>query len=351
MKIGVLYALCSAILFGASTPFAKLLIVDSSPVIFAGLMYFGSGIGLFFWRWFWPRVRPSAVGHTTNRLTNTDYPWLVGAIVCGGIIGPVLLMAGLKTTPGSTASLLLNMEGVLTVFMAWFVFHENFDRRIFVGMMLIVGAGVLLSWEQIPTHGIPWGALAILAACFCWALDNNLTRKISTSDSVQIAALKGTVAGLVNLLFAVAIGAQWPGWQKILLIGLLGIAGYGISLVLFVLALRHLGTARTSAYYSVAPFVGAIVAITVLGETPGLLFWAASLMMAGGLWLHLSEQHNHTHHHATLRHTHSHSHDEHHQHTHVSTWDEKEPHSHEHVHPPLTHKHPHYPDIHHQHRH
>jgi drug/metabolite transporter (DMT)-like permease len=351
MAPGVIYALFAAIFFGASTPLAKLLIADTSPVMFAGLMYFGSGLGLFFWRWCWAQLQPEAAGHAANRLTKTDYPWLVGAIVSGGIIGPVLLMTGLKTTPGSTASLLLNLEGVLTAFMAWFVFHENFDRRIFVGMMLIVGAGVLLSWGQIPASGSPWGVLAIFAACFFWALDNNLTRKISTSDAVQIAALKGIVAGIVNLLIAFAIGAQWPSWQQILSIGLLGITGYGMSLVLFVLALRHLGTARTGAYFSMAPFVGAILAIAMLSETPGLLFWAAALMMATGFWLHLSEQHNHTHDHAPLRHTHPHSHDEHHQHIHDTTWDGKEPHSHEHAHPPLIHKHPHYPDIHHQHRH
>jgi drug/metabolite transporter (DMT)-like permease len=260
-------------------------------------------------------------------------------------------MCGLTNTPASTSSLLLNMEGVFTTLLAWFVFRENYDSRIFAGMLLIIAAGALLSWEQVPKVGIPWGAFAILGACLCWAIDNNFTCRVSASDSVQIAGLKGLVAGLVNLSLGAGLGFHLPVWSGILSAGVVGLCGYGISLVLFVLALRHLGTARTGAYFSSAPFFGAAISILVLHEAPGLFFWMAAVLMAGGIWLHLSEKHVHEHSHEPVRHNHRHVHDEHHQHSHDFPWNQDEPHTHEHVHAPLRHAHPHYPDVHHRHTH
>jgi drug/metabolite transporter (DMT)-like permease len=284
-------------------------------------------------------------------LKGKDMPWLAGAIVTGGIAGPVLLMFGLTMVPASSASLLLNMEGVLTSMLAWFVFKENFDRRILIGMLLIVAAGVLLSWDQIPTFGVPWGAIAIVGACLCWGIDNNLTRKVSASDAVQIACIKGLVAGSVNLTIAMALGAAMPPVTTILSAGLVGLGGYGLSLVMFVLALRNLGTARTGAYFSAAPFVGAVISLVMFGDRPGVLFWLAVALMGGGIWLHLTESHDHTHEHATPNHSHEHSHDTHHQHEHDFEWDDRQPHVHPHQHRPLKHSHQHYPDIHHRHEH
>ncbi|MHB9086264.1 MAG: DMT family transporter [Thiobacillus sp.] len=350
MHTGVIYALLAAALFGASTPFAKALIGQAAPVMLAGLLYLGSGLGLLIW--YTLRVLVARGQQPTNaRLTRQDLPWLGGAILTGGIAGPVLLMFGLTLTPASSASLLLNMEGVLTALLAWFVFKENFDRRIFLGMVLIVAAGVLLSWQQRPALGVPWGALAIVAACLCWAIDNNLTRKVSASDAVQIAGIKGLVAGSVNLSIALALGSPWPEASTALIAGVVGFSGYGLSLVLFVLALRHLGTARTGAYFSVAPFAGAAIALVMLGETPDPVFWVAAALMGAGIWLHLTETHAHAHTHVLMSHAHGHSHDTHHQHSHDFPWDGKEPHSHPHQHEPLTHSHPHFPDIHHRHRH
>ena len=350
MHKGVIYALLAAALFGASTPFAKALIGQAAPVMLAGLLYLGSGLGLLFW--YTLRALAARGQQPTNaRLTRQDLPWLGGAILTGGIAGPVLLMFGLTLTPASSASLLLNMEGVLTALLAWFVFKENFDRRIFLGMVLIVAAGVLLSWQQRPALGVPWGALAIVAACLCWAIDNNLTRKVSASDAVQIAGIKGLVAGSVNLSIALVLGLPWPEASTALIAGVVGFSGYGLSLVLFVLALRHLGTARTGAYFSVAPFAGAAIALVMLGETPDPVFWVAAALMGAGIWLHLTETHAHAHTHVLISHAHGHSHDAHHQHSHDFTWDGKEPHSHPHQHDPLTHSHPHFPDIHHRHRH
>jgi drug/metabolite transporter (DMT)-like permease len=350
---GITYALLAAILFGASTPFAKLLVEQTAPTTLAGLLYSGSGIGLAIWLVLrlTLRHRPTA----SVMLPASDLPWLAGAVFMGGIAGPTLLMTGLLYTPASAASLLLNMEGVLTALLAWFVFKEQFDRRIFIGMVLIVVAGLLLSWEQSIPAGqapaIPWGAICIAAACLCWAIDNNLTRKISASDAVQIAAIKGLVAGTVNLSVAWWLGLQFPPLSSAVVAGVVGFCGYGLSLVLFVLALRHLGTARTGAYFSVAPFTGAAISLLMLGETPTFLFWLAALLMAAGIWLHLTENHLHRHRHAYMSHVHPHSHDIHHQHVHDFAWDGEQPHTHAHLHESLAHAHPHFPDIHHRHHH
>jgi drug/metabolite transporter (DMT)-like permease len=264
-------------------------------------------------------------------------------------------MTGLNVTPASTASLLLNLESALTAMLAWFVFREQFDRRIFIGMVLIVFAGMLLSWEQSTPSGqasaIPWGAICIAAACLCWAIDNNLTRKISASDAVQIAAVKGMVAGAVNLSLAWWLGLHLPPLNSVVVAGFVGFCGYGLSLVLFVLALRHLGTARTGAYFSVAPFTGAAISLLMLGETPTFLFWLAAILMAAGIWLHLTENHLHRHMHAHMSHAHPHTHDTHHQHVHNFAWDGVQPHTHAHQHEPQAHAHPHFPDIHHRHNH
>ncbi|MES2126170.1 MAG: DMT family transporter [Pseudomonadota bacterium] len=341
---GVVYALLAAALFGASTPLTKLLLGQVAPVLLAALLYLGSGLGLL--ACYLLRGATDAA-----YLTRRDLPWFLGAVGAGGVAGPVLLMLGLALTPASTASLLLNLEGVFTALLAWFAFRENFDRRIFIGMLLIIAAGVLLSWEQAPQLGVPWGALAIAGACLCWALDNNLTRKVSASDPLQIACIKGLVAGSVNLAIAFALGLALPAAGTVAAAGLVGFGGYGLSLVLFVLALRHLGTARTGAYFSAAPFVGAALSLAVFGAMPGPVFWIAAALMAGGIWLHVTESHAHEHEHEDMLHTHAHSHDEHHQHEHDADWDGTEPHTHAHRHQRLRHTHPHYPDIHHQHEH
>lgn len=316
----------------------------------AALLYLGSGVGLAIWSGV---RRMFATGPNTAAVSlgATDIPWLAGAIVSGGVAGPVLLMIGLRITPASSASLLLNLEGILTAVLAWFVFKENFDRRIFAGMAFIVLAGGLLSWSERPQLGVPWGPLAIVAACLCWGVDNNLTRKVSACDPVQIACLKGVVAGSVNLLIAFSLGQQLPPWNTIAAAGAVGLCGYGVSLVLFVMALRHLGTARAGAYFSAAPFAGAVISMLMFAERPGMIFWIAAALMAVGIWLHLTESHDHQHAHRALDHDHSHRHDEHHQHDHPPGVDTNEPHAHPHAHLPLAHSHAHYPDIYHRHDH
>ena len=353
MKTGITHALLAAALFGASTPFAKMLTGAIEPLLLAGLFYLGSGIGLslLFTARGLGRSPAAAAPHFALR----DMPWLAGAILAGGVIGPVLLMTGLLYLPASSASLLLNMEGVLTAAIAWFAFREQFDRRIFLGMMLIVTAGLILSYGKEETASsplAPWGAPCVVAACLCWAIDNNLTRRISSNDAMAIAAVKGVVAGIVNLTIALWwFELPLPSWQQVGAASAIGFLGYGLSLVLFVLALRHLGTARTSAYFSTAPFVGAAISLLLSGEQPVPAFQVAAALMAIGIWLHLTERHDHQHVHEPLTHTHSHHHDLHHQHYHDFAWDGREPHIHLHEHEALTHTHPHFPDIHHRHLH
>ncbi|MGA8050994.1 MAG: DMT family transporter [Burkholderiales bacterium] len=341
-------ALLAAVLFGASTPAAKSLAGEMSPFLLAGLLYAGSGFGLSLWL-AGLRLRHDRVGHAPLR--RNDLPWLAGAVISGGVVGPVLLMAGLARTPASSASLLLNLEGVFTALLAWFAFRENFDRRIALGMALIVGGSALLSLGAGAAGRLDMGSLAVAGACVAWALDNNLTRKIASSDAATIAAIKGIVAAAVNLSLAVAVGAAWPGAGRAAAAALIGLFGYGVSLTLFVVALRDLGAARTGAYFSTAPFVGVALALATLGESPGAQFWYAGLLIATGVWLHVSERHVHVHAHEPLEHTHRHVHEEHHRHEHASAWDGREPHTHSHRHERLVHSHPHYPDIHHGHPH
>jgi drug/metabolite transporter (DMT)-like permease len=285
-------------------------------------------------------------------LRRAEWAWVLLAIGFGGVLAPLLLMLGLARTPAASASLLLNLEAVLTALMAWIVFRENTDRRVVLGMALIVaGAAVLAGRGFSYAPGTGGGALLIALACLCWALDNNLTRKVSAADAAFLAGLKGLAAGVVNTGLALLLGARVPGPAGIAEAMTIGLLGYGVSLVLFVLALRGLGAARTGAYFSTAPFMGAAIAVLAFGERLSPTLWLAAVLMGAGVWLHLRERHEHAHTHPPVRHTHRHVHDEHHQHSHDFDWDGREAHTHEHTHALLSHSHPHYPDTHHQHRH
>ena len=346
MNLAIVHAFVAAALFGASTPLAKSLVGELPPLLLAGLLYLGSGIGLTAARLIRDRRwLPSG-------MSREEWPWFLGAVFFGGVLGPTALMFGLTTTMGATASLLLNLEAVFTAVLAWVVFRENADRRIVLGMAAIVAGSVVLSWSSWTDVSTGWrGPSAVAAACLCWAIDNNLTRKVSASDALMIAGVKGLVAGGFNTALAISLGAAWPASGSVLMAMLVGLGGYGISLVSFVLALRGLGTARTGAYFSTAPFLGAAVAIVFFGESTSSGFWVAATLMGFGVWLHLTEKHEHEHQHVPLDHTHDHVHDEHHQHEHNFAWDGAEPHSHEHHHSSLRHRHAHFPDIHHRHRH
>ncbi|MDQ6618745.1 MAG: EamA family transporter [Pseudomonadota bacterium] len=341
---GVLAALAAAVLFGAGTPAAKLLVGVMSPWILAGLLYLGSGLGLLAVRLF--SARPQRLV-----LTGRDMLWLAVAVAMGGVVGPVLLMWGLSQLAATDVSLLLNAEAVFTVVLAWVVFREHVDRRIAFAMGLIVAGALVLTW---PTH-LAFGALlptlSIIGACLAWGIDNNVTRKVALADATFIAMTKGLAAGATNLLLALAAGELLPSPSSIISAAVVGFLSFGVSLVLFVTALRQLGTARTAAYFSIAPFVGALISIAFLGEPATFALMLAGSLMAAGLWLHLTEQHEHRHHHHALEHEHEHGHDEHHRHEHACSGSDAKRHAHLHRHEPLAHSHHHYPDSHHRHEH
>jgi drug/metabolite transporter (DMT)-like permease len=336
--------LASAVLFGASAPFSKLLLGSVDPWLLAGLLYLGAGIGL-------------VVVHLGRRLIGLDspeaplrrgdLPWLAAVVLFGGMLGPVLLMFGLSMTSAASGSLLLNLEGLATMGIAWVVLRENVDRRLLVGAAAILAGAVVLAWQGEARLDV--GGLLIAAACLSWGIDNNLTRKLSSADPVQIAMIKGLAAGSTNLALALMSGASLPSLGLVAGGAVVGFLGVGVSLVMFMLGLRHLGTARTGAYFSMAPFIGALISLAIFREDVTLHLVIAATLMGLGLYLHLTEQHHHEHHHEALEHEHAHVHDEHHQHDHVGAV--TEPHSHWHRHEPMRHKHPHYPDLHHRHTH
>lgn len=338
-------------LFGASTPLAKLLGLNVAPQLLAGLLYLGSGIGLAILMVVRHLLLRGRAGQAVSlQIPTKELPWLAGAIVAGGVLGPVFLMSGLASTDAAAASLLLNVEGVLTAVIAWLVFKENADSQIVLGMAAIVAGGVLLSLQP-GTMSLSMGALLVVAACLCWAADNNLTRKVSANDALLIACLKGLFAGVTNTGLALMLGATMPAGSPLLATLVVGFAGYGLSLALFVVALRGLGTARTGAYFSVAPLFGVLISLAVWPSVPGWTFWVAMGLMAVGVWLHVRERHEHDHTHQALDHAHRHVHDEHHHHDHDFAWDGHEPHSHPHRHVVQTHRHAHFPDVHHRHQH
>ncbi|WP_029463220.1 DMT family transporter [Serpentinimonas barnesii] len=371
MNRAIAYALASALLFGASTPLAKQLLDQVPPLLLGGLLYLGAGLGLLLYRLLRDR------GWRHPGLQGRDWGWLGAAIAIGGVLGTGALMFGLQLSSAASASLLLNLEAVFTALLAWLVFREHASRRVVTGMLAIVAGGLLLAWPTDPaataaaaaTAGAAgaglvapsawaaasaWlGPLLVALACLCWAIDNNLTRKVAAADALFIAGSRGLVAGVVSSGAALALGAAWPAAGPALAAMLVGLLGYGVSLVLFVLALRGLGTARASAYFATAPFIGVALSLLLLGEATTWLFWLAGLLMAAGVWLHLGERHAHLHQHEAQEHEHWHQHDAHHQHTHEGGARPESPlgHRHWHRHEPLTHRHPHYPDTHHQHRH
>jgi drug/metabolite transporter (DMT)-like permease len=342
---GAPLALASAFLFGLSAPLSKLLLGSVDPQWLAGLLYLGAGIGLAA-----VRLGRAWLGAPAPEapLRGSDAPGLAATVLVGGIAGPLLLMLGLVQTPASSGSLLLNLEGLATMGIAWLVFRENVDRRLLLGAAAILLGAIVLSWQG---QGVRLGAGAglIAAACLAWGVDNNLTRKLSSADPVLIAMIKGLAAGGVNVSVAVLRGATLPPVETIGAAALVGFFGIGVSLVLFVLALRHLGTARTGAYFSLAPFIGALVAVLFLGDPVTIQLIGAGLLMGFGLWTHLTERHGHWHDHEAIEHDHSHRHDDHHRHDHDPPV--AEPHSHWHRHVPMRHSHVHYPDLHHRHEH
>lgn len=341
---GGLYGLLAAALFGFSAPIAKRLLGEVSPQLLAGLLYFGAGLGLSLWRSL--RRAPGEAA-----LQRRDLPALAGVVVAGGVVGPVLLLVGLSRVSGVVGSLLLNLEGPFTMLLALLLFGEHLGRYGAAAAGLVLAGAALLKLDPAPGRADAAGMLAIGLACLAWALDNNLTQRLSLRDPFAIVRIKTLAAGSFNLALGLLLGGHLPGWGVCVAAMLLGLVSYGGSVVLDAYALRLVGAAREAAYFATAPFVGALLSTLLLGESLRAADFIAMFTMALGVAALLLERHSHWHEHEPLEHEHAHVHDEHHQHVHPPGTTPGEPHSHSHRHAALAHEHPHLPDAHHRHRH
>ncbi len=341
---GGLYGLLAAALFGLSAPIAKCLLGEMTPQLLAGLLYFGAGLGLSAWRALRGAAREAA-------LQRRDLPALSGVVIAGGIAGPLLLLVGLSRVSGVVGSLLLNLEGPFTMLLALLSFGEHLGRYGAAAAALIVAGAALLKLDTASGSADLVGMLAVSAACLCWALDNNLTQRLSLRDPFAIVRIKTLAAGSFNLGLGLLLGGSLPGWRVCAAAMLLGLVSYGGSVVLDAYALRLVGAAREATYFATAPFVGALLSTLLLGESLRRADLIAMLAMALGVAALLLERHSHWHEHEPLEHEHAHLHDEHHQHSHAPGIAPGEPHSHAHRHAALAHEHPHLPDAHHRHRH
>ena len=336
----ILQALLAALFFGASAPLSKLLLIDVPPVLMAAFLYLGSGIGISL-----VKLSQRLIANQTEAgIRRSDVKWLAGAIIAGGILAPIVLMISLQNTPASTASLLLNFEGVGTTLIALFFFRESISRRALAAIFVITLASIFLSTDFASGFGFSLGALGVILACVLWGVDNNLTRNISAKDPLTIVAWKGLVAGTFSLLLGLFLGQQLPSFASILSILLLGFISYGLSTMLFIYSMRGLGAARTSALYGTAPLAGVLLSFIIFRDPITLLLIFAAALMAAGALLLANEEHAHFHIHMPVVHEHRHQHDEFHSHDETDIT-----HAHEHAHPRTDHEHGHMPDIHHRH--
>jgi drug/metabolite transporter (DMT)-like permease len=340
----ILQALLAALFFGASAPIAKLLLGDVPPILMAAFLYLGSGIGISLIKLF----QRATAKQKEAGIKRPDVGWLAGAIISGGILAPIILMISLKNTPASTASLLLNFEGVGTTLIALFFFHESIGRRALGAIIAITLASIFLSTNFGSSWGMSVGAFGVLSACMLWGIDNNFTRNISAKDPLTIVAWKGIVSGTFSLILGFGLGQQLPALINILSILLLGFISYGLSTMFFIYSMRGLGAARTSALYGTAPLVGVLLSIIIFKDPITFVLVIAALLMVAGAYLLANEEHAHFHIHMPVVHEHIHRHDDE---FHAHDGNDEEAHSHEHEHPETEHEHDHMPDIHHRHGH
>ncbi len=345
-NIGFIFqALLAALFFGASAPVSKLLLGDVPPVLMAAFLYLGSGTGISLVK----LLQRFSSNQKEAGIKVPDVKWLAGAIISGGILAPIVLMISLQNTPASTASLLLNFEGVGTTLIALFFFRESISRRALSAILIITLASIFLSTDFEGGFGLSLSALGVILACMLWGVDNNFTRNISAKDPLTIVAWKGLVAGTFSLLLGLELGQRLPAFSSILGILLLGFVSYGLSTMLFIYSMRGLGAARTSALYGTAPLAGVLLSFIIFRDPITLLFIFAAILMAAGALLLANEEHAHFHIHMPVVHEHRHNRtDESHRHEGTNEMSERS-HSHEHEHPRTEHEHGHMPDIHHRH--
>lgn len=346
MYSGQFLAILSAALFGVSPVLCKLVIGEMSPALLAGLLYFGSGIGLLILLSFQGKNPVEEL----RRLPSKHRLALIGSVISGGIVAPLFLAYGIKLGTGSEVSLLLNFETVATTLIAWWVFKEHVGFGVWGGKACILLGSFLVIYKSEGAFAFSVAGVLIILACIFWGIDNNLTRDIEEMSATVLASIKGLCAGAFNIMLALMFSTGPVTVPQVTGSLLVGAISYGVSLVCFIEALRRIGSARTSTYFAVGPFIGTFLAVLVLGERPPMMFWLAALCMLAGILFLYREMHSHLHTHTMLSHGHPHIHDEHHQHGHADA-STAEPHEHQHIHEPVVHSHVHWPDIHHRHQH
>lgn len=343
---GLHSAILSAVLFGMSPVACKLVVGQMPSALLAGLLYLGSGLGLTGVVLY----QKTRVYHVLGSLSGRQWAYLAGAILSGGVAAPLFVAYGIVSGTASEVSLLLNFETVATTLLAWALFHEQIGPRVWIGKLAIIGASVLVLFTGGSQLQLSLPGLSVLAACLLWGIDNNLTRELESVPAPLLACLKGWSAGIFNVLLSLVLFKSQVTALQISGALAIGALSYGASLVLFIHALREIGSARTSTWFASGPFIGTILSVLVLGERPPGEYWFATLVMLSGMFFLYGEVHRHLHRHERISHAHPHEHDEHHQHAH----DHGEPegqHDHLHTHEPITHTHVHWPDIHHRHSH
>jgi drug/metabolite transporter (DMT)-like permease len=346
---GAAMALGAALLFGVSTPYSKILLRETGPLTLAALLYIGAGLALIITL---PLRRSfRAHGAVEAALRRADLPVFSAAVLCGSILGPSLMMFGLKRVSAVTGSLLLNLEPPLTIVIAVLLFREHVGKRQSSAAALILAGTAMVGWRTGELASQWPGILAVGLAAFSWAIDTNLNQRLSLRDPVALGGIKGLVGGVAMLAMAVIAGETPPPARDIAWGLVLGAIAYGASIVLFFRALRELGAARVAAYFATAPFAGALTAVVVLHESLRGVDLFAMGLMAAGLGLLLKETHDHEHVHDGMEHDHAHAHDDHHDHEHGPGVVVEVRHAHPHRHAPLVHTHPHVPDLHHRHGH
>jgi len=340
-RTGIVRCLLAAVFFGASAPAASVLATDMPALLLAGLLYLGAAAA----------VAPAVIANPPTALAvRSSWGPVAVAVVAGGALGPVLLVAGLARIDAASASILLNLELAATVALAATLFHEHLGGQLLAGAGLVTAAGALLVWE--PGAQLSVGALLIVGACACWGLDNCVTARIDHLAPEHVVAAKGVVAGSVNLALGLTIASRSTAFT-VADVGAalaIGAVGYGLSITLWVKGARDLGAARGQVIFATAPFIGAAIAWTVLDDPVTAAQIAAVAVAAAGVALSLRSAHEHRHRHEPLRHDHEHTHDDaHHTHAHADGFVGRHSHPHEHV--ELVHSHPHVPDLHHRHTH
>ena len=347
MKIkGLHSAILSAILFGLSPVACKAIVEQMPPSLLAGLLYMGSGLGLT-----WVVLRQATPFYTVlASLSLRQWACLAGAILCGGVIAPLFLAYGIRFGTATEVSLLLNFETVATTLLASLLFREHVGARVWVGKALILGASAFVVLAGSGEVRLSVAGLSVLAACVLWGVDNSLTRELESMPASLLACMKGWVAGTFNVLLSLVLFKSQVTAFQVSGVLAIGALSYGASLVLFIYALREIGSARTSTWFATGPFIGTLLSVVLLGEHPAGEYWAAALVMLSGMVFLYGEVHRHLHRHERFAHAHLHEHDEHHLHEHLGEGAGGR-HDHFHEHEPITHSHVHWPDVHHRHAH